>query len=335
MAIQARLMLLICMVSMGLGCGSDLPRSSEITGPRVLAIRADRPEVLVGETVNLDVLVVGTDSEAVEYRWFACLLTERGRGFFSGSAQAGNSGGNGYPLDTPPTCADVHTLSPDDAIDLGTDATASLTIPDNFLSPERVSAAYGLPLGDDVPEEILLGILAIAGVNMTVSLEVKVGGDTIEAFKRVNVSVAPDTNFNPEAPVLSMRSESSSEDETLVGEPRAAGDCLVEALPLGKDTFVLKALNQPDPPPTYAVIGGTTDPAEPFRLIETEETLFYSFFSTQGSFSENIMKAGKNPDQAWTFDAAVSEPVPLWVVVRDGRGGVNWCHSELPAPAEK
>ena len=325
------------MLSLGLtstlvlgACPDELPRASLIDKLRVLAVRADQPEVVPGTTVALDALVVGHGDTPVTYRWHACLAPERGRGFFGGGAGTGSSGGNSYAFDAPLTCAEVYALDPTQALDLGSDAIAALTIPEDFLKAENVALAYGLGDFEALPDELIFGITAIAGVNMTVSLEVQAGDEVVQTFKRVNVSLAPDTNVNPEPPRFDLRTEDAEETPVPASDTVSVGSCLPDDATLSKGTFLLRPLDVPDPPTSYSVIAGTTDPDEPFRLIETEEVLFYSFFSTEGIFDREIIKSTGTPEASWRFEEVPSGPIPLWVVVRDGRGGVSWCRSDLP-----
>ena len=309
-------------------CLSELPQPSKIDKLRVLAVAADRPEVLPGETIELTALVVGEAAEDISYDWRACLLPEQGRGFFSGGSESGASGGHSYSLESVGTCHGLAEFDPEAVIDLGTGPSATLTLPEDLLSDEVIGEVYGLGAAD-LPEIVLLALRMVAGVNFTVSLRVKSGDEVVNAFKRINISLSPEPNANPTNAAFTLREGEEVYAGPEEGTPATPGSCLLEPLELGKGVFSLHPLNVPDPPVAYEVIAGTTDPEKPFDLIETEETLYFSFFSTHGSFSRNITKSQGPSEVVWRFEDAPTGTVPLWIVVRDGRGGTTWCHSLL------
>lgn len=317
----------------GWGCSNDLPKQSRIDQVRVLGVSVDQPEVGPGATVHIQALVVGAPEGEITYSWRACLLSEQGRGVFAGGTEAGASGGNSYSLKNVGTCHELEALDPGAVIDLGDGDAATLELPDHLLDDEVVKQAYGLgkfPL----PEVMLLGLKMVAGVNYTVSLRVQHGDTIIDAFKRINVSLDPEPNENPSNLAFALRAGEEASDGPGTGEAVAPGDCLVAQAALGKGAFTLRPLNIPDPALPYQVIAGTTDPAKPFDLLDTEETLFYSFFSTQGEFSTHVTPSTGRGEVVWRFEETPREPVPLWIVVRDGRGGTAWCHSTLQPTTE-
>ena len=53
-------------------CQSPFVPQHVITRPRILAIRADRPEVQAGQSVRLDALIVDPANQSPSYSWFAC-----------------------------------------------------------------------------------------------------------------------------------------------------------------------------------------------------------------------------------------------------------------------
>ena len=73
-AIIARLALLTVVLGAP-ACGNDdeAPRTY-IAGPRVLAIKAEPPEVAAGGSTTVTILVVGTQGQTATVAWSRCLL---------------------------------------------------------------------------------------------------------------------------------------------------------------------------------------------------------------------------------------------------------------------
>ena len=320
------------------GCLEELPSPSRVDSLRILGVQAEPPEVPPGDAVTLSALAVDAiEQRALSYRWAACLLPERAAGFFGGSTAA-NSGGGGYGLEDPGNCVTLLDAGAPDIIDLGTKATATLDVPSDFFDDlSIVKAAYGLPTDTDIPDVLLTGLLAIAGMNLTVTLEVRAGDEVLTAYKRINVSLAPpdDINRNPSGLAFVLY-DADDEDEVEIPDsaaPPPDGRCFVgesdgTALTVSPGTYRIAPVNVPDPPTLYQVILPALDPETPFELIEAEETLFHSFFSTQGTFDRDIVKATPSTRGEWVL-SELSEPVDVWIVTRDGRGGLDWCYSSV------
>jgi hypothetical protein len=70
----ARLVLVAAALLAG-GCQEDdeVPRSF-IGGPRVLAIKAEPPEVAPGQSSTVTILLAGTEGQTPAVSWSACLL---------------------------------------------------------------------------------------------------------------------------------------------------------------------------------------------------------------------------------------------------------------------
>lgn len=323
-----------------LACQPEFPPKSELAGLRVLAIRAEPPEIAPGATSQLTALAVDPFGRPIRYRWRACLRTERGSGAFGGSGDAGMSNAR-YGTDDPGDCFDVAQ-----ATDLGTLPAAELTAPDDTLSAANLQEAY---LGGQEASETVLAILrSVAGLNLTVALEVEVDAsddapaDRVVAFKRVNVSLASEPNANPEAPALELVPDGAERGEPLPNDVLPPeGACFVAPVALGEGSHELVFRDALFAPVAYPVIVGTTDPGTPVALVDNDEAPFYAAFSVGGDLGAFTVrgKPGGSPadDPAtlgWRFDAAPVEPTELSVVLRDGRGGTAWCRSLVqPAPA--
>src|SRR5215469_11844801 len=55
------------------GCGADFDPSSRVTGPRVLAVRADLPYAPPGATVQLSALAVDPAARPLTWGWGTCV----------------------------------------------------------------------------------------------------------------------------------------------------------------------------------------------------------------------------------------------------------------------
>ncbi|HIA01348.1 MAG TPA: hypothetical protein EYN66_05480 [Myxococcales bacterium] len=84
-------------------------------------------------------------------------------------------------------------------------------------------------------------------------------------------------------------------------------------------------INVTEPQESYQIL--TLDAESPLK--SNRETWFYSFFSTQGKFTNNAIKSSGKATVEWSLDKDELTEVPVWIVVRDGRGGTNWCHSKF------
>lgn len=309
------------------GCLEDLPKPSKVDGLRVLGVQAEPPEVGPGATVELRSLVVDPDGRPLELEWYACQVPERGTGAFEGGGASGASGGGGYALDSKSSCADPELIAAGASQKIGTGPTATYTVPADALSEEAVRLAYGLPADGKLPIEAQIGLLTIAGVNTTISLIARVPGEKpLEAFKRLNVSLANPPNANPTGLAFDLRKADEKEDPPKTGTA-PDGECFTAPVKLEAGEWIIQALNIPDPGEEYPVIVGGTTVERPFELLINEETWFYSTFSTTGSIGPDITKSTQAGRIRWSLDETPKEPVDLWIVVRDGRGGTAWCHT--------
>ncbi|GMV39306.1 MAG: hypothetical protein AMXMBFR64_10220 [Myxococcales bacterium] len=311
------------------GCLEELPKPSKVDGLRVLGVQAEPPELAPGGTTELRALVADPEGRPVKLEWYACQVPERGQGLFEGGGQSSASGGGGYALDSKSSCADPELIAAGASVRLGTGPTVSYTVPLDALSEEAIRFAYGLPEDGRLPIEAQIGLLTVAGVNTTISLVATVpGAKPLEAFKRLNVSLASPANKNPTGIAFALRRADDQSEAPKAGTA-PEGECFVSPVAIEAGEWVIQALNMPDPGEPYPVIVGGTSIERPFELLFTEETWFYSTFSTAGSISPDIVKSSQAGRIKWTLDETPTEPVDVWIVVRDGRGGTAWCHSVL------
>ena len=322
------------------GCLDDLPDVGKVDKFRVLAVVAEPPEVGPGDEVKLSALVIDPEGREISYQWAACLAPEQETGF-GASSDTGTSGGNGYSTNIPPTCVDLATDPKSGSLDLGTAETATVTIPEDFLTDEAFKTLYGLP--DSLPP-LAIGLLkSVAGANLTISLRVTAGETTLDTFKRVNVSTAAAKNQNPADVVFHLRPDEPETEPPTTGEAPGDNRCFVgEAngpLEISPGEWRIRALNIPDPPETYLVLLLAIDPDNPLGrgtdacpiCAERDEVLFYSAFSVAGGFEPNIQKSTKKSGElVMTIPEDIEgDTMDLWMVTRDGRGGATFCTSTL------
>lgn len=340
---------LLVIATLGLShaaCLESLPSPSRVDDLRVLAIRAEPPEVPPGASVALDALVVDPQARPLRYAWYACVVPEQGRGFFGGGTETSTSGGNGTPLSDDPyggSCQRRFEAAAPFAMKLGEGPTATLPVPaDLFDTDDALRLAYSLPDNVEITDDVKAGFLGIAGVNYTVTLVVEADGRTIETAKRVNISLDSvlannERNQNPSGLAFHLALKSDEVTAPSSAPAPTDGSCLLAGAPplVAGERYRLSPVNLPDPQPEYAVLlGGSTTDA-PFELQQIDETSFFSWFSTSGSLQKSVSKAPGEPLNEWSFDIDETGPVDFWVVVRDGRGGVWWCHEQrlvTPAP---
>lgn len=324
-------------VALAGGCTSGLESQTRVSDMRVLAIRAEPPMVLPGDEVELSALVVDPwagPGEQPTISWYACMTPEPLERFFGADFEYGDA-----PCDDPDHPEGV--LLGEGPV--GT--TARFTVPEDFLAHlGEALTAYGLGGSEEEQAGITALLLNISGLHLRVRAVVTNGTKTTDAFKRLVVSTNPEPNVSPDPPAVFFANvdEVSFDDAPETGEPPPAGTCLVpsSAVAIKEGKWHLKTLNLPEDPPTYYVISFTDD-EEPFQ--ERTEGLYFSWFSTAGSLNDlvtretfpwNGIKLGKVKPTELVRGPDGGPVVPLWVVVRDGRGGTSWCESLIPYEGE-
>lgn len=316
------------------GCADDLPPASRVSGLRVLAVRAEPPEVESGETATIDALVVlphGSDGEdagapSLSYLWLACRPD---------------------PANPVPTgCA---------------------------LSPSQADAASATPFCDAAPEAPLCVVGLTPTVGYRAALAVAPGASaqvylTLIASDRDAIACAEQAAENDGLPdpahcvvavkqlsVAAMGASSGSARNhnprlatfTIHGEPLGASP-----VPIPDDAAELPLVAARCP--SDAV--GTSPPGTPTgacplgsgpetKADGTVEALTVSWFSTSGVVDPahayfqpadctgdclrqappmSVAGTWTAPDEVEAQMDASDGVVRFWAVVRDDRGGVGW-----------
>lgn len=295
-----------------LGCGDEFDPASTLKGFRLLAIRADKPAIVAGETAALDALVVADRPAEVAYRWSWCPYTaSAAEGYRCALSEAALRGvlGPDAPPDAPPL-----------SYALGSEPTASFALPAALgASLEQACLALReLPLPDFVEPPRCTNELPI-----TVRLEVSSRDETISAIKRLTLlfdsaTPAAERNANPDLRGLSL---------DIVDERE--GESQPQRLARGH-AYLLRAHL-----PERAAQSYLDAPLDRHDQREArQETLTVSWFVPGGELEEertgfipgerSLERAGTN---TWTTPERSElggDSARLYLVVRDNRGGVSW-----------
>jgi hypothetical protein len=286
----------VAAVAAMVGCSFDFDSPSEVVDLRTLAIQADPPEILVTGAippVTLRALVVDprdADRE-VTASWQACGTTTEHR------------------------CAEAPF-----ALDLG-GGTASLPVLEARLEVTR-------ELLESVQR--LDTLMGFGGLPITVELAVDAGDGGAEVSIKQVIAQAflPEgtaPNENPSVPEL-LRADLVWPDDVVWPEDE------VPVVAPGTELAVEPRAIEGDAE-TYSVFRFD------LQVQELDEYLSYRFFASAGAW--NRAETGGPPDaitaettlaSRWTApDEAPADgaPVRLWVVVRDGRGGIAWATREV------
>ncbi len=316
-------------------------RPSKIQTWRVLAVVADPPTVGVGRTVGLTPLVVDPNGERVTprdgvvFEWLGCLRPER----------VPNLNSSTYETNIPGLACEGYPVLP---LVPGPDGTASFFVGadsiDAAVTPDNLQAAADA-LG--VPIEFVQRILTDVGLTITIQLRVcdgPAGGTAcapdaevfVSAFKRVLIMArdADDLARNP-WPIrfgVRLRDAPLEDNEWLsareVDEPFVCVSESGEPITLEANTDYLldpEDVNLEPGPDTWVEEYTVVDAAGQF--VQVNEGAFYSFYSTEGHIAFENTRAPTD-EGVWTTP---EEPgtYPVWVVVRDGHGGMAGCRADI------
>jgi hypothetical protein len=319
----------------GGACTPEFDNSTTIKDLRLIAIQADPPEILIDlpavmenpallaglPTVRLSPLVVDPrgGGRPVEYTVQACGNRPEG-------TERGSDNGPGRVNDTI-----SQAPCPDGAMSVAQGAAVPV---EDGMAPIDVTFR---PTPELLVQAVMADPISLElGLPITLSFTFRAGDEQVVAIKRVLFSpvLRPDhvPNRNPQITHLSVRA--TREDPPAPIDPAAP-----PSVAPGAKLRVMPAPGEAEP--YLARAFSRTE-----RRFVTEEipqeTLRYTFYATQGTFSPGGMSTFPSPlrnDPAneieTTYEAPLTLPadgkreVFLFVVVRDERGGSSFIRSRL------
>lgn len=286
---RRRLLLCVVLGFMALACEPPVVDQSELLTTRVLAIRADPPELVVPldgglpPPVHFSVLSFAPDGGTPTVTLALCL--------------SGNPYGAGFACPG----ADGITL-PDDTLDVQNPDIAALLgaldggLPDAGLTPDEPGVL-----------QVAIGYLATTGGTAP--------GDTEVGVYRLGVRFSGNPNHNPELLSVSVPDGGSLGGAVL---PLGVDVNLTPHIPVdGGETGW----------PSVGVDGGIeTYPSLDGGILY--ENLNYSWYATVpdvGDFRSREPTPADTVETAYSqYSGAQPGPVTFYVVLRDGRGGTAW-----------
>ncbi len=282
---------------------------SRVNSPRILAIVAEPPEIHPGQLTVLHA-VTGGASDSAHFRWFVCARAEASATFTAQSTFGQTEDDEGCFGDA--------------AVQLGPVSEGPeylFSVPVNvFDNLAALRAIYGASLS----LASLQRIIAIAGIPVTIAVEMTDGNTVVRAIKRVIVSSAPVPNTNPPPPSFrfGVRADGGMGGVHVAGSPNDPETCAADnrrAITVHTNQVVQIAPDADfdtwlEPYSTIDSSGG---------IQNTVEVAYYSFFATNGSWDDDRTRS---PIQNTIWHApARAGTSTLWIVVRDGRGGTSAC----------
>lgn len=289
------------------GCDADFKPGYRIDSPRLLALAADHPYARPGETVALDLLVVGPGRASLEWAHGTCTLPADSSAV--GCLSALDDGLTPFALD---------------------DGLPALQVPEGLLG--------------DLPEsQRLSALIGVAVVGCPGSLSEQ--GDTAglpftcrdESGRALGLSAlqigvkrvfvrAEDRNENPRIEGLRFDDGAWPADRIPRAEVCEAGGYDLDACPAGLRHRIRVEASAPE--------RGVDEFGAAF-----EETIIIQYYATSGLFRDAV-RLGASPDNVWVAQAGAGSEPPdagpegggdalLWLLVRDDRGGVSWTRRQV------
>lgn len=297
----------------GAGCAEDFESFNLLSGLRVMAVKAEPPELLPGESAQIEALVYEPDGDQVDYQWswcplamgaatgFECAVTEQD------IADMASAFFPGAELFVP-------------SFDLGTEETAVF---DHSIDPIILQGLCSAILSSGAPSFVTLPDCEDEIV-VTIKLTVAAGGEEVVAVKELALKMddGAAVNSNPTIGRVEAREGADGQWEVLEedGLLGLAGgkryDLFVDVPQESAEAYV------PDP---------TEETPEP---EETTEALFMTWFVTGGSTDFNrttylhdeigLYELGANKWKTPRLDETTGGDATLFLVLQDERGGVEW-----------
>jgi hypothetical protein len=323
-------------ISLALSCEPGFSSSSIVTGLRVLAIGADRPEIQPGETAKLYVLIADPQGGGRQLTsvWFGCHPEPL----------------NSSPCDLTANLLDLSSF-------LQQPGTFAIPSPPVYLAP--TDSLDGLPDPDKLTGG-RDGQIILAAAPGGVDQALRGPGERVAVIARIKVSKAPVPNHNPVATGLTVDGANAPEGSTI---EIAAGSAPTFELLVGLEQSEVVPILDPAGPAPCSPQAGCADPAlcpsidcgknqmcridrQP-TVCEKHEALSVDWLTTAGVFARTAPGAsapdGGLPDERGDLrvphhvetvylapGGSGRDPIPgdgmvtLWIVLRDDRYGVSW-----------
>lgn len=339
-----RMWIVVAALAIVAGCGNDLPAANFIEKLRVLAVQAEPPEVMPGQTTALDVLAVeplvpqldGGSPSALTYLWLACNIPPG----TSEQLPCGLSMGQRVTGALPPDCRS----EPDATLCvIGTDRMGTYTPTASQLNANGIGQVLLTVVVADTPEGAAGCLMAAANNNG----EPTNPDHCVLSLKRLAISdpnrklsdgsAAPPANRNP-----MLNDFTLDENGTYVSLTDTTGTYAV-ALTKDAQAFPLAVARSDD----AAEMEPRFDSTDGRFLRYEYEALTVAWFITAGKLSGGRsafkpmgcdtqtdcpqMPPGPIVSVKWTPPTeemvgkfTADGTVKLYAVIRDDRGGTSW-----------
>jgi hypothetical protein len=291
---------LVGLAAMALGCGADFDPGSRVTDVRILAVRADNPFAAPGEHVALDALVIDPRGRTLQIGWATC-VDPPGTDVASCVATLAH----GAPdIAVGPGLTHFETDVPTDALTRVPDAARTNAI----VGVVTVACPGTIGIGADDPAQPFTCTANGAPLPL---------GQWVIDYKRIDVR-AGDRNANPGIDHVTWDGAAWAEDQV----PE------VDACDTDGNRFDRCDAALSHHLAAVAVAGageqGVDETGTPFQ-----EQVLVEYYAGEGIF-ENPVRIASDPETRWVARAAArGSEVPVWLVLRDDRGGVSWAQRKV------
>ena len=274
------------------GCAKSFDPATWVTGLRVLAVKAEPPELAGGEGGTLTALVIDTDGRPVTVDWDTCLLPPPLSGGALNSECLTSDAGSAF-------------------LPLGT----GLSVP--FTMPTHDVTELGLPD-------------STAGFYQPVRLMATAGDAVVPAAYRVRYSLGltpPNQNPAVEGVFVVPTGES---DPVPAAELVPLDEAAPPEVHVG-DKLKLRATLVDGSAETYLVPDGDPTAGKTRQVTEVLSISWYSTAGDVGADVTGVDKPDTEIsfEKYTPTPAPEGTPVDLWIVARDERGGTDWVHRAL------
>jgi hypothetical protein len=275
------------------GCIKSFDPASFVDKLRLLAVKAEPPEIAPGQTTTLTATFANPGGTTPSVTWDACLLPPP------------PATGQGVNQD----CVALGAGS-DKLVHFGDAASVTATMPS--INPTMV----GLPDQTN-------------GIYLPVRVRLDADGSSLVSFYSLRIYLGvllpdmPPPNRNPAFTGIYVvpSADAGADEQTAIPDksPREVHD---------KDELALRALVTPDSAEMYKVYDGdprTTPPRD------VTEDIRISWYTTAGEFTNEATGIEK-PDTTLKLDKHLppsGTPIDIWAVARDERGGMDVIHRQL------